>query len=49
MLSLIDKISENEWSVSSGKPLKRHPIFGGHFAAESGGQFERILQIIPKN
>jgi len=36
--------AEKQWSVSSGKPLKRHPIFGGQFAAESGGQFERILQ-----
>jgi hypothetical protein len=37
--------AENWWSISSGKPLKSHPIFGGQFAAESGGQFERILQI----
>ena len=35
--------AENRWSISSGKPPKRHPIFGGQFAAESGGQFERIL------
>jgi hypothetical protein len=35
--------AENKWSVWSGKPPKSPPIFGGHFAAESGGQFERIL------
>jgi hypothetical protein len=39
--------AENRWSVWSGKPLKRSPTFGGQFAAESGGQFERILQCSP--
>ena len=37
--------AENRWSIWSGKPLKRYPIFGGHFPAESGGQFVRILQL----
>lgn len=54
MLSLIDKImkisgqfqAENMWSVSSGMPPENHPLKGGHFAAESGGQFERILHAI---
>ena len=37
--------AENRWSICSGKPPKWYPIFGGQFAAESGGQFERILQL----
>jgi len=54
MLSLIDKILENGWSVSSGlgwsvcsgNQPKYSRSNGGQFGPDLGGQFDRILQYI---
>jgi hypothetical protein len=37
------------WSVCSGKHPKSDLFRGGQFKPESGGQFERILQITSVN
>jgi len=37
---------ETRWSLCSGKLSGKTPFRGGHFAPESGGQFDRILHLI---
>jgi len=37
---------EKRWSVCSGKQPKSNRFIGGQFAPESGGQFDRILQLM---
>ena len=39
---------ENRWSVCSGKWAGNSPFQSGQFAPESGGQFDRILQVVRK-
>ena len=36
---------EKRWSVYSGKQPKSNLFIGGQFTPESGGQFDRILQL----
>jgi hypothetical protein len=37
---------ESRWSVCSGKWPEKGSFKGGQFAPESGGQFDRILQVL---